>query len=161
MTVDARRADIISAIQAETGIDDQMIQTLVHGFYGRVRQDPLLAPIFTAHVADWEIHLKTMCEFWSSVALMSGRYHGRPMAKHSPLEIDARHFDRWLHLFEESAADLCPPVAATHFIERARRIAESLELGVAAAGGLILPKGSRLHRPELDPSMRDGAGTSL
>lgn len=159
MTLDARRADIISAIQAETGIDEEMIRTLVHGFYGRVRQDPLLAPVFEVHIVDWDGHLDRMCEFWSSVALMSGRYHGRPMPKHAPLAIDARHFDRWLDLFEATASDLCPPAAANHFIERARRIAESLELGVAAAGGSPLSRGGRLHRPELDPVVRDAAGT--
>ena len=43
-----------------------------------------------------------MCAFWSSVALMTGRYHGTPMAKHLPLPVDAGHFDRWLELFEAS-----------------------------------------------------------
>jgi hypothetical protein len=37
-----------------------------------------------------------MCAFWSSVTLMTGRYHGTPMARHAPLPIDADHFDRWL-----------------------------------------------------------------
>ncbi|MBX3478678.1 MAG: group III truncated hemoglobin [Brevundimonas sp.] len=147
---DSRRADIVSAIQAETGIDETMIHDLVHGFYDRVRRDDLLGPVFEAHVDDWTPHLERMCEFWSSVALMSGRYHGRPMPKHLPLPVDGRHFDRWLRLFEETARDLCPPRAADHFIERAHRIAESLELGVASAHGVILMKGERLHRPELD-----------
>lgn len=64
--------------------------------------------------------------FWSSVALSTGVYQGRPMPKHLPLPIDARHFDRWLEIFEATARDLCPPAAADHFIVRARRIAESL-----------------------------------
>jgi hemoglobin len=147
---ESRRADIVSAIQAETGIDEAMIHDLVHGFYDRVRRDDLLGPVFEAHVDDWTPHLERMCEFWSSVALMSGRYHGRPMPKHLPLPVDGRHFDRWLRLFEETARDLCLPRAADHFIERAHRIAESLELGVASAHGVILMKGQRLHRPELD-----------
>lgn len=69
------------------------------------------------------------------------------MPKHLPLPIDARHFDRWLELFSETAFTLCPPVAADHFIERARRIAESLELGVANASGVLLAKGERFVRP--------------
>ena len=76
-----------------------------------------------------------MCAFWSSVALMSGRYHGTPMVKHMPLPVDAGHFDRWLELFEITANEICPPVAAAHFVERARRIAASLELGVAGGRG--------------------------
>lgn len=144
-----RRSEIVAAIQAETGIDEAMIQALVHGFYERVRQDALLGPIFDSRIDDWAPHLEQMCAFWSSVALMSGRYHGRPMPKHLPLPIDARHFDRWLALFEATARDLCPLAAAEHFIVRAQRIAESLELGVATSRGVLLMKGERLHRDGL------------
>jgi truncated hemoglobin YjbI len=70
----------------------------------------------------------------------------QPMAKHMRLAVDSNHFDRWLALFEETARDLCPPLAAERFIERARRVAESLELGVASANGVLLQKGERYRR---------------
>jgi hemoglobin len=79
---------------------------------------------------------------------MTGRYHGRPMEKHMPLPIDARHFDRWLALFEATAVEVCPPAAAAHLIERAHRIAESLELGIAGHDGVLLAKGDRYRRPD-------------
>lgn len=142
-SVAARRAEIVEQIQAETGIDEAMIDRLVRGFYARIREDALLGPIFDARIAEWEPHLQRMCAFWSSVALMSGRYSGQPMQKHMPLPVDAQHFDRWLELFEATAHELCPPKAADHFIERARRIAASLELGVAGAHGVFLGKGER------------------
>ena len=142
-----RRAAIVAQIQAETGIDEAMIARLVDGFYDRVRADPLIGPVFNDRISDWGPHLEQMRLFWSSVALMSGVYHGRPMPKHLPLPVDARHFDRWLELFEATARDLCPPAAADHFIERARRIAESLELGIAGANGVLLGKGERYVRP--------------
>jgi hemoglobin len=144
-----RRAQITAAIQAETGIDEAMIEHLVRGFYARVREDAVIGPVFEARIAEWEPHLQRMCEFWSSVALMTGRYHGQPMRKHLPLPVDARHFDRWLALFETTARELCPPKAAEHFIERARRIAESLELGIASANGKMLMKGERFRNPNL------------
>jgi hemoglobin len=81
---------------------------------------------------------------------MTGSYHGRPMQKHLPLPVDGRHFDRWLELFAITARELCPPKAAAHFIERAQRIAESLELGIATTLGVMLKKGERLRREELD-----------
>lgn len=140
------RAAITAQIQARTGIDEAMIERLVRSFYSRVRKDDLLAPVFAAKVEDWEPHLQRMCAFWSSVALMSGRYHGQPMARHLPLPIDARHFDRWLALFEETARELCPAAAADHFATLARRIAESLELGIAGASGVLLRKGERFLR---------------
>lgn len=141
-----RRAASVAAARARTGIDETMIARLVHAFYGAVRRDPVLGPIFEDRIADWDMHLGRMCEFWSSVALSTGRYQGQPMQKHAPLPVDAREFDRWLALFEETATDICPPDAAAHFIERARRIAESLEMGIALQAGVLLRKGQRFHR---------------
>ncbi len=138
-----RRAALTEAIAAETGIDDAMIEVLVRRFYEKVRADAMLGPVFEARIRDWEPHLQRMCAFWSSVALMTGRYHGTPMAKHLPLPIDAEHFDRWLALFEETARETCPAKAADHFIERARRIAESLEIGIAGFNSVFLAKGHR------------------
>lgn len=146
MSQPERRAEITAGIVERTGIDEAMIERLVRGFYAKVRRDGLLGPVFAARIEDWEPHLARMYAFWSSVALLSGRYHGQPMEKHQPLPIDARHFDRWLALFEEAARELCPPAAAEHFIERARRIAESLELGVAGGNGVLLRKGQRYLR---------------
>jgi len=140
-------APAVQRLRDETGIDEAMIDALVEGFYARVRDDTLIGPIFAARIADWAPHLAQMKLFWSSIALSTGVYQGRPMPKHLPLPIDARHFDRWLELFVETARTLCPPVAATHFIERARRIADSLELGIATANGTILAKGERFVRP--------------
>ncbi len=91
---------------------------------------------------------------------MSGRYQGQPMRKHLLLPVDGRHFDRWLALFEATARELCPPKAAAHFIERARRIAESIEMGVASVNGVMLAKGERLHRAELDASRGHGHSRS-
>jgi len=143
----ARRDAAVQRLRAETGIDEAMIDALVEGFYARVRDDALIGPIFAARISDWAPHLAQMKLFWSSVALSTGAYQGRPMPKHLPLPIDARHFDRWLEIFGATARDLCPPIAAAHFIERARRIAESLELGVANANGVMLAKGERFVRP--------------
>src|SRR3954453_15386466 len=102
-----RREQITASIMEKTGISEAMIERLVRGFYAKVRSDAVLAPVFEARIADWEPHLQRMCAFWSSVALMSGRYHGTPMAKHAPLPVDAGHFDRWLELFEETAVEMC------------------------------------------------------
>ncbi|MCW5732134.1 MAG: group III truncated hemoglobin, partial [Alphaproteobacteria bacterium] len=104
----ARRADLQDEIVARTGIDEAMIRRLVETFYGRIRQDELLGPIFDARIANWPAHLARMCDFWSSVALMSGRYHGQPMAAHIRLPVDDGHFAHWLGLFEAVAREVCP-----------------------------------------------------
>lgn len=133
----ARRAALTRAIVDETGITEEMIARLVARFYQRVRADSLLGPIFEARISDWDAHLAKLCDFWSSVALMSGRYHGRPMPVHLRLPIEDAHFDRWLDLFAQTANELCPPAAAAHFIDRARRIANSMEFGLASLRGEI------------------------
>lgn len=131
---------IVRDIVDRTGIDEAMIERLVRTFYARARLDPLIGPIFENTVQDWDDHIARLCAFWSSVALMSGRYHGQPMVAHLPLPVDARHFDRWLELFAETAREVCPPAAAAHFLERAHRIAGSLEMGIAVQKGDIPPK---------------------
>lgn len=131
----ARRRRTTDEIARRTGIDEPMIRTLVSTFYGRVRRDDLIGPIFEEKISDWDAHIEKLCAFWSSVALLSGRYHGQPMRMHLPLPIAEAHFQRWLAIFEATAAETCPPAAAAHFTHRARQIADSLLLGIRAQRG--------------------------
>ena len=148
-----RRAGITADLMEKTGIDDAMIERLVRAFYARVRKDPLIGPVFAKRVHDWEAHITKLCAFWSSVALMTGRYHGQPMQVHMRLPVAAEHFDRWIGLFEDTAIALCPQTAAAHFIERARRIADSLELGIASHQGRIAsPRFSVVQRQSVRPA---------
>jgi len=123
-----------------------MIETLVRRFYGKIRDDAILGPVFASKITDWEPHLQKMFAFWSSVMLRTGRYSGNPMVKHQPLPVDAAHFDHWLALFEETAREVCPPDVADQFLARARQIAESLELGIAGHHGTLLRRGERFRR---------------
>ena len=145
----AKRAAVTADLRSRTGIDEAMIETLVRAFYVRVQDDAVLGPIFAARITDWEPHLQRMFAFWSSVTLMSGVYHGRPMQAHMNLPVDARHFDRWLELFAETAGQHCPPAAARHFIERAANIAMSLEMGIATVNGVRLAPGERFRDKSL------------
>jgi len=126
------------------GEDD--IRRLVHTFYGRVRQDDLIGPIFEAEVPDWERHLANLCDFWSSLVLRTGRYQGRPLRPHFRLGLAEAHFDRWLDLFERTALEFLPPRAAPVFIDRARRIADSFEMSIKGqAGEIVAPR--HMQRP--------------
>ena len=109
------------------------IEHLVASFYAKIRRDALLGPIFERVIGpDWHPHLKLMCDFWSSVMLTSGRYKGRPIPAHVRIEgIEPHHFAEWLSLFEATARELFSPILAKAFVEKARRIAESLKLGFA------------------------------
>ena len=118
-------------------IDEALIERLVRHFYARVRRDPELGPIFEAVIpADWEPHLRTMMAFWSSVMMMTGSFHGRPVQKHQALTaVRPQHFVRWLALFRHSAREVCPEPVAELFIDRAERIAESLQRAMFDAPG--------------------------
>jgi len=120
-------------LMAQTGLDEDILHTLVHRFYDRVRADPVLGPIFAARITDWGPHLERMVDFWSSVALMTGRYHGSPVLAHRGLPIAWPHFERWLALFRQTAHEVCPPEGAEHVISRAERIARSLHYAADTA----------------------------
>ena len=134
-------------------IDESTIERVVHEFYHRVRRDSVLGEIFNARIADWEFHLQRMCEFWSSIALGSGRYHGRPLSKHLTLPVSAPHFDRWLELFASTVQEICTPAAAELLAQRARLIARSLEGGIASAHGVVLARDERFA-PSRDSTLQ-------
>ncbi|HEX2624252.1 MAG TPA: group III truncated hemoglobin [Sphingomicrobium sp.] len=113
------------------------ITELVDEFYGRVRADGLIGPLFNDVVHDWPDHLARLQAFWSSVMLTSGRYKGRPLPAHLKHadRIERASFDRWLSLWKETTADLFEPPAAAALQEKAGRIGESLQLGIRFAAG--------------------------
>ena len=131
--VRSKRPATTADLMAQTGLDEPLVTELVHRFYTRVRADAVLGPIFAERITDWEPHLERMAAFWSSVALMTGRYHGAPVPKHAGLPVTWTHFERWLALFRETAHQTCPPAGAAHVIERAERIARSLHMAVEDA----------------------------
>ena len=117
---------------APSGIDEAAIQALVHGFYAKVRSDAELGLIFDRVIGtEWDAHLAKMCDFWSSVMLITGRYKGSPMVAHMRLKmVRPEHFARWLALFRETAEELFEADIAGLFIARADNIARSLQLGM-------------------------------
>lgn len=127
------RPDITAALMTRTGLDEEVLRELVFRFYAKVRSDAMLGPVFAERISDWEPHLDRMVAFWSSVALMTGRYHGAPVPRHIGLPVTEAHFERWLDLFRETAQEICTPEGAEHVIERAERIARSLRMAVEDA----------------------------
>lgn len=117
-------------------ITEDTIRTLVDTFYAKVLKDPALAPVFTAAIGttaeEWQPHLARMYDFWSSIAMGTGRYHGYPMQVHLALpRFDLALFDRWLALFAETARETHESDAAEHFILKSQRIAENLRRGLS------------------------------
>src|ERR1700745_1262211 len=76
---------------------------LVKTFYGSVLQDEVLAPHFAD--VDLEAHFPRMIAFWSFILLDKSGYTGNVFDKHVNLQIDERHFDRWLTHFTNVVHD--------------------------------------------------------
>ena len=111
--------------------DAQLVE-LVHSFYGKVRDDAVLGPVFDHAISDWPHHLGKMADFWSSVMLTTGRYKGNPMMMHLKhvARIRPEMFERWLELWRETAREKLDEAGAEGVIAKAERIAESLQLGM-------------------------------
>lgn len=114
------------------GIDEAALTNVVHTFYGKVREDTELGPVFDHAISDWPHHLGKMVDFWSSVMLTTGRYKGNPVMMHikHKARINPPLFDRWLELWHETTEELVPPEAAAALQAKAARIAESLQLAM-------------------------------
>jgi hemoglobin len=111
-------------------ITEAALARLVDTFYARVRQDPLIGPVFNAAVEDWDEHLEKLAGFWSSVMLTTGRYKGNPFGAHQKLPITPPMFDRWLALWSETVGEMFGPEAADQLRAKAERIGQSLQQGL-------------------------------
>ena len=128
-------------LQAE--LTEAALAAFLDAFYGKVRSDPLIGPVFAGRIPDaaWPHHMARVTDFWSSVLLRTGRYKGNPFGRHLGIEgIAPDHFARWLGLFEETAAETFSPELADDLVGRAHRIGDSLKAGLffrpdARAGG--------------------------
>lgn len=138
VTAHARRAEIQRRANV-IGIDEAYISLLVDEFYRRIRAEETLGPIFEQAIGDrWDYHLPRMKSFWASVALNAGTYSGQPVPAHKKLsQVEQSHFQAWLALFRQTLQDTAPtPEAVDYFMERANRIAESLQLAMFGFPGL-------------------------
>jgi len=108
------------------------IKTLVDSFYGKVRSDELLAPIFNERIRDnWPVHLEKMYRFWQTVLLGEHTYMGTPFPPHANLPVDKSHFEQWLTLFKETLDEQFSGEKAKEAAWRADKMAEMFESRIA------------------------------
>jgi hemoglobin len=119
------------------------LPALLDRFYARVRADARLGPVFNDAVGDWDHHMATLADFWSSVMLTSGRYKGNPVQAHlkHAARIPSELFGRWLAIWTETTDEMVSPVVAVVLQSKAARIAQSLD----AALHFRLPKAEPLR----------------
>lgn len=113
---------------------EEDIREMVDRFYGRVREDEVLGPIFNGHIDDWDEHLVRLTDFWSSMLLRTGRFDGAPMPRHIALpDLSAELFERWLSIFADSLDEHPNQLMAHRAADMAERIAQRLWLGYQMA----------------------------
>jgi len=106
----------------------QDIEVLVHQFYGKVRADALLAPVFNAVITgSWDAHLQKMCDFWGTLLLYTRKYSSDPMPRHIALPVEPAHFERWLLLFNETVDEHFKGEVANTARTRAKSIATLMQ----------------------------------
>ncbi len=127
-----KRAEKRAAAEA-IGVHSPYIDHLVETFYGKIREDDLLGPIFAERISDWPAHLARMKAFWRSVLHNSGEFSGNPMLTHLAIPgLELRHFAHWLDLFYATLRETEGHPQATALVGgRARLIADSLLTAIA------------------------------
>jgi hemoglobin len=117
------------------------VRVLVDEFYGSIRKDELLNPIFSdVAQVNWEHHLPKMYAFWSGLILGVPGYDGQPFVPHTKLPVDREHFTRWLELFRATVdAHFSGPNA-----KRAKDAAGSIAHTFAMRLGLIDPMAGQM-----------------
>ncbi|MEO7445899.1 MAG: group III truncated hemoglobin [Ferruginibacter sp.] len=111
------------------GLED--IKLLVNTFYGKVREDVLLAPIFNAKIEDrWPQHLEKMYSFWQTVLLGEHTYFGSPFPPHAKLPVEHLHFEQWLKLFTTTLKELFSGEKADEALWRANKMAQLFEIKI-------------------------------
>ena len=82
------------------------VKILVDDFYGRIKANEILAPIFNIAIGNnWQQHLQRMYDFWQTILLETPAYSGSPFLKHAKLPIAKEHFDTWISLWNQTIDD--------------------------------------------------------
>lgn len=134
---------------------ERALPALLADFYGRVRRDPALGPIFEATVEDWPRHLAKLEDFWSSVMLTTGRYKGNPVAIHlrHKARITPDLWPIWLGHWRLATEAAVSTQVADRLVAKAERIAQSLSLALSFDPAQAAPKtndGPYRSTPEFD-----------
>lgn len=104
------------------------IKMLVDVFYGKVRTNPIIGPIFNNVIGEnWEKHLQRMYDFWQTILLDTPAYSGSPFLKHAKLPIDKEHFDTWIALWYQTIDEHFTGEKAKEAKWRADRMSEMFQ----------------------------------
>lgn len=113
------------------------IKVAVDSFYGKVRDNDLLSPVFSSRIPGdaWPVHLQRMYAFWNAILFAEKGFEGNPMQKHMQLPIDEAHFTQWLALFRETIDEHFSGPKAEEAKQRAASIAQLMNFKIKSLRG--------------------------
>jgi hemoglobin len=110
------------------------LSRLIKWFYAKVRYEPEVAEIFSAHVHDWPGHIRLIIDFWATMTGGPQVYPGG-MGKHIFLRLQPHHFSVWLAVWEQNCIELLPHEEAMELIQLAHNIGDDLRRMAARPRG--------------------------
>lgn len=112
------------------------IDRVVAEFYGEIRKNPSLGPIFAKHVTGWPAHEAKIASFWKRAILLERAYEGNPLSVHRATgDIGEEMFPIWLELFDEVLQRVLPIATATSWSALAHLIGRGLSYGLSLKPG--------------------------
>lgn len=115
------------------------VELLVDTFYGKVRKDTLLGPIFKESLQDdWTAHLNKMYKFWHTV-LQNDRdplYFGNPYLPHANLPHGKDYFNHWVTLFQGTLDQLFEGQKTEEIKTKVSQMAEMFHHNIVACSNL-------------------------
>lgn len=97
------------------------IKSFLSVFYERAQNDSVIGEKFK-HI-DMTHHIELIVNFWDSILFGSNNYHGDPFGKHIPMNLEAKHFSRWVDIFTQTADEMYGGAIADEMKNRAKTIA--------------------------------------
>ena len=116
------------------GRDD--IKLLVRSFYGKVRKDDTLGPIFNGIINDWEEHFELLTDFWETQLFLKRKYSGNPVKAHQEVDdkinnaVTPEHFGLWLNLWFATLDELYEGETAWIAKNRAQKMSTMLYMQI-------------------------------
>lgn len=112
------------------------VSNLVRTFYGKIRKDEILGPIFNSIITDWEGHLELLTDFWETQLFLNRKYSGDPVKAHQEVDdkidntVAPEHFGLWLNLWFSTIEELFDGETAWIAKNRAQKMSTMLYMQI-------------------------------
>lgn len=117
----------------ESGVTKQLVRDVIRTFYGKIRNDVVLGPLFVSAIGtEWDTHIERIVRFWLTATRLERSYNGREFMrahlKHQSIRLE--HISRWLSIFQNTLAEHCSAAQLEALLDIALRMADNIALGI-------------------------------